>query len=175
MDSHDLENLRSLIRDGRKTEAIAAVRAQESVDLKAALDVVNAIERGAGLVEVSSMLGHTAPAASGSAVSSGIVDPVLLVEVKELLGRRQKIAAIKLWRERTGVGLKDAKEAVEAIERGETPVVFLPTAPSSDASGLEAVKDAMRRGKKIEAIKLYRAATGAGLKEAKDAVESMVF
>jgi ribosomal protein L7/L12 len=31
----------------------------------------------------------------------------------------------------------------------------------------------VQRGKKIEAIKAYRDATGAGLKEAKDAVEAM--
>ena len=35
------------------------------------------------------------------------------------------------------------------------------------------VLDALRRGKKIEAIKEYRAATGAGLKEAKDYVEDV--
>ena len=33
------------------------------------------------------------------------------------------------------------------------------------------VLDALRRGKKIEAIKEYRAVSGAGLKEAKDYVE----
>jgi ribosomal protein L7/L12 len=36
-----------------------------------------------------------------------------------------------------------------------------------------AVVDALRRGKKIDAIKAYRAATGAGLKEAKDYVEEL--
>ena len=35
------------------------------------------------------------------------------------------------------------------------------------------VLDALRRGKKIEAIKAYRAATGAGLQEAKDVVEEV--
>jgi hypothetical protein len=38
---------------------------------------------------------------------------------------------------------------------------------------LEAVREALRRGNKIGAIKLYREATGLGLKEAKDAVEAM--
>jgi hypothetical protein len=37
----------------------------------------------------------------------------------------------------------------------------------------EPVLDALRRGKKIEAIKEYRAATGAGLKDAKDFVEEL--
>lgn len=36
-----------------------------------------------------------------------------------------------------------------------------------------AVLDALRRGKKIEAIKEYRAATGAGLEEAKEYVEEV--
>ena len=35
------------------------------------------------------------------------------------------------------------------------------------------VLDALRRGKKIEAIKEYRLATGAGLKDAKDYVEEV--
>ncbi|HSC30034.1 MAG TPA: ribosomal protein L7/L12 [Vicinamibacterales bacterium] len=35
------------------------------------------------------------------------------------------------------------------------------------------VVDALRRGKKIEAIKEYRAATGAGLKEAREYVEEL--
>ena len=36
-----------------------------------------------------------------------------------------------------------------------------------------AVLDALRRGKTIEAIKEYRAATGVGLKEAKDYVDEL--
>ena len=36
-------------------------------------------------------------------------------EARELLRSGRKIQAIKLWRERTGMGLKEAKEAVEAL------------------------------------------------------------
>ena len=36
-------------------------------------------------------------------------------EIRELAASRGKIHAIKLYRERTGVGLADAKAAVEAI------------------------------------------------------------
>ena len=47
------------------------------------------------------------------------VEPELL----SLLGRGEKIQAIKLYRERTGVGLKEAKDAVEALAQrhGLTP------------------------------------------------------
>ena len=37
-----------------------------------------------------------------------------------------------------------------------------------------AVRDAVANGKKIEAIKLYRDATGASLREAKNAVDRMI-
>jgi len=43
--------------------------------------------------------------------------PDLEEEVHRLMGERRKIEAIKLYRETTGVGLKEAKEAVEAIDR----------------------------------------------------------
>jgi ribosomal protein L7/L12 len=39
-------------------------------------------------------------------------------EIQDLLRRGNKIEAIKLYREQTGLGLKEAKDAVEAIERG---------------------------------------------------------
>ncbi|MBI4671697.1 MAG: hypothetical protein HY741_08535 [Chloroflexi bacterium] len=42
-----------------------------------------------------------------------------LVEIKRLLESGQKIQAIKVYREHFGGGLKDAKDAVEAIARGQ--------------------------------------------------------
>jgi hypothetical protein len=44
-------------------------------------------------------------------------DP-LADEVQALLKQGRKIEAIKLYRERTGAGLKEAKEAVESIGAG---------------------------------------------------------
>jgi ribosomal protein L7/L12 len=38
-------------------------------------------------------------------------------EIRELLAKGQKIQAIRVYRERTGSGLREAKEAVEQIER----------------------------------------------------------
>lgn len=46
-----------------------------------------------------------------------------LKEIKRLIQRGDKIAAIKLYRETFGCGLKEAKDAVENIEAGR-PVVF---------------------------------------------------
>ncbi len=81
-----------------------------------------------------------------------------------------KIAAIKRFRELHGVGLKEAKDAVEAMERGQPwdlpPKTLLREVNDSD------IEAQIRRGALIDAIKLYREKTGVGLKEAKDAVEA---
>jgi len=44
-----------------------------------------------------------------------ILPPDLAAEARALLAAGQKIAAIKLVRDRTGLGLKQAKDAVEAL------------------------------------------------------------
>jgi ribosomal protein L7/L12 len=52
------------------------------------------------------------------------------------------------------------------------PIDFVPIVHSS-ATLPASVEQALRNGNKIEAIKLFREATGVGLKEAKEAVEAM--
>jgi len=94
-----------------------------------------------------------------------------------LMEQNQKIAAVKLYREQTGCGLKEAKDAVEALaagrplaRRSRKSVEILGVDPTS----LEGqVLTLMRDQKKILAIKLYREQTGVGLKQAKDAVEAL--
>lgn len=44
----------------------------------------------------------------------------------------------------------------------------------SDREWIEAVTEALARGQKIEAIKIYREATGKGLKEAKDFIDELI-
>jgi ribosomal protein L7/L12 len=89
-------------------------------------------------------------------------------DVEAVLQSAGKIAAIKLYRERTATGLAEAKSAVEAIERQS------PAPPPPMAGDLEQrVLALLQGGKKIEAIRIYREQTGVGLKEAKDAVEML--
>ena len=47
------------------------------------------------------------------------------------------------------------------------------SAPTPPGAASDQIADLIRRGKKIEAIKVYREQTGVGLKDAKDAVEDM--
>lgn len=88
--------------------------------------------------------------------------------VAEILGGRL-IPAIKLYREATGAGLKEARDAVEAMQ---ADLRATSSGHTSDAER-QSIETDLLAGRKIAAIKTYREATGAGLKEAKDAVEAM--
>ena len=93
----------------------------------------------------------------------------LPADVLEALGQGKPIEAIKRLRAATGLGLKDAKVAIDAYAAG-APVHLPPRAPASPLP--PDVHAALQRGNKIEAIRLLREHTGLGLKEAKDAVEA---
>jgi ribosomal protein L7/L12 len=85
-----------------------------------------------------------------------------------------KLEAIKIVREATGLGLKEAKEAVERYVPGDPP--YRPperASPGSEVIPLAAVA-ALQNGKMIDAVKIVRAAHGRGLKEAKDAVDHYI-
>jgi len=89
--------------------------------------------------------------------------------VVALLRDGRKIEAIKLYRDLTGAGLKEAKDAVESLEREGSA-----SSPRGQSSGEDAdILDLLRAGQKIRAIKLYRDKTGAGLAEAKNAIETL--
>lgn len=108
--------------------------------------------------------------------------PPSMDDVVRYLQADQKISAIKLYRDLTGVGLKEAKDAVEALEaqlsRGEhVDVSALGDARQTaiaEPGSLRDVEREVRAGRNIEATKRYREITGASLKDAKDAVEAMI-
>jgi ribosomal protein L7/L12 len=94
-------------------------------------------------------------------------------QVRELVAKGNKIAAIKLYREITDLGLKEAKDAVEAIASGAPVVTSTPiqSGLQNDMLLEDRIKRLLAERKKIEAVKLYREANHCGLKEAKDAVD----
>lgn len=100
-------------------------------------------------------------------------------ELKSMVLAGDKIGAIKLYRELTGVGLAEAKSAVEQLqtrlrgfESAELALRKAPTGPPAPQSS-SAINEAIFAGKKIVAIKLYREQTNVSLAEAKRAVEQM--
>jgi len=96
-------------------------------------------------------------------------------ELQTLLDNGRLIAAIKLYRERTGAGLAEAKAAVEAFAKGASLQPLRPAASATPiAPDLEdEVVSLLRQNQKIAAIRLYRQRTGAGLKQSKDAIETI--
>ena len=96
------------------------------------------------------------------------VDPL-----RDLVRSGKKIQAIKIYRQRMGVGLKEAKDAIEVLERGESVPVPPAVSKTFAESDVRDFVSLLRQGKTIAAIKLYRDKTGVGLAEAKAAVETL--
>ncbi|MCC6501422.1 MAG: hypothetical protein IT313_14235, partial [Anaerolineales bacterium] len=91
--------------------------------------------------------------------------------IHELIEADQILMAITVYQAATGVSLVEAKQAVEALARNEA---IKPPADvrSYDNPVLESkIRSLLTKGKKIDAVKIYREEYGVGLKEAKDAVE----
>jgi ribosomal protein L7/L12 len=97
------QELAELVRQGRKIEAIKLVREQTGCGLAEAKAAVEKLERGEPLE-------GAAPAAPEAALKE---------EIRTLVLSGRMIDAVKLYRERTGTGLKDAKDAVDAIAAGK--------------------------------------------------------
>jgi len=99
------------------------------------------------------------------------LQPQQAQKIHELIDASQILMAIQVYREATGVGLAEAKQAVEEMMQMEA------TRPPSgmrdmDNPVLESkIKSMLAKGKKIEAVTVYREEYGIGLKEAKDAVD----
>lgn len=93
-------------------------------------------------------------------------------EVVAAIESGMTIEAIKLLRESTGIGLTEAKEAVDAYARrrnlpaaASAPEPSQASDPSRDVPA--GVMEALRNGNKIEAVRLVREKQGLSLRDAK--------
>ena len=106
-------------------------------------------------------------------------------EAVAALQRGSLIEAIKIVRDKTGLDLKSAKEAVERYANGEGATADWqegdwgrgePEGSGMQGNGPAAVPSAaltaLAKGNKVEAVRLTREATGLGLAEAKQLVEN---
>lgn len=94
-------------------------------------------------------------------------------DIYDLIRDGRTIEAIKRYRERYGVGLAEAKSAVEHMRDGQPATNDSQALARREPGDLVSIKDLVLRGNKIQAIKLYREQTGVGLREAKAAIEQM--
>lgn len=146
-------DLAQLVKDGRKIEAIKRYREMTGVGLKEAKDAIEELEAGRMVTFAQNV------------VSRGSTS-VSMAQVQAALEAGNKIEAIKLYREMTGLGLKEAKDAIEAMPTDAFT-------NSNSAPDLSEIRNLIAADKKIEAVKRYREMTGAGLKEAKDMVDAL--
>jgi ribosomal protein L7/L12 len=134
--------------------------------------VLAALGAAVAIVRRGRIEGAVATAASGR-----LAPAQLWAEVDALLGRERKIEAIKLVRERAGLGLREAKDAVDEYQRtGRTPTGAERKADRFD--GVDAdlatrVRRLKRNGRTIEAVKLIRERTGLGLADAKQMYDAL--
>ncbi len=89
-------------------------------------------------------------------------------EVLTLVAQGDYDAAARLLQSRRGVTLDEAAAEIDHLRGDITPI----DAGSAADPITPEIAAAIRAGRKIEAIKLYREAHGVGLKEAKDAVDA---
>ena len=97
-------------------------------------------------------------------------------EVRILLAQGRKIEAVKRVREVTNWGLKASKDFVDALQDNSyaSPAICTSQPAGITAEVLVEVRAYLQQGRKIEAIKRVRGATGWGLKEAKDYIDNLL-
>ena len=100
-----------------------------------------------------------------------------LQTIADLVLAGKNIEAIKTYREITGEGLAEGKDFIDEIARElngveESEHKGVAAGSGLDDEVLEKMKQAIIKGNSILAIKYYREATGAGLKDGKTFVDA---
>ncbi len=149
------EQIELLLKNGRKIEAIKLFRQDTGTTLKKAKYAVEFMQEELQLSDFNQRHNNADEDA----------------ELRQYIQSGKKINAIKRYRELAGVGLKEAKLAVELLEkRDNQPAIHQISAPDTDDAELWSY---IKSGDKIRAIKRYRQLYGTGLKEAKNAIDSL--
>jgi ribosomal protein L7/L12 len=99
-----------------------------------------------------------------------------LDQVRKLVASGRMIDAIKLYRDATGLGLKEAKDAIDRYaDGGSLELAADMAARNAVHAGAQIdgeIKALLEAGRKIDAIKLLRDRSGLDLKTAKDIIDS---
>lgn len=107
-------------------EALSLLTVLEMAELKTALEEKWGVKAAAAVAAVAA-----APAAGGGAAPAAAESTDFQITLEKVPDDK-KIGAIKVVREITGLGLKEAKELVEA-----TPKVLKETAPKAEADDIK--------------------------------------
>ncbi|WP_008311567.1 ribosomal protein L7/L12 [Leptolyngbya sp. PCC 6406] len=104
-------------------------------------------------------------------------DPELQQRLRQVLANQGRIAAIRLVRQKRGLGLKAAKAFVDTLAADAsfppTDITPDPQAEMDTRALVYQVRELLQNQRKIEAIKQVRTQTGWGLKQSKEFVEKI--
>jgi ribosomal protein L7/L12 len=99
--------------------------------------------------------------------------PDQVQQIHEYIHNQQLIHAIKLYRDATGASLAEAKAAVEEMAYNES------TKPPDGVMNYDnpilegRLRSLLAKGRKVDAVKIYREEYGVGLRDAKNAVDRL--
>ena len=93
----DLDDLKA--RVAKLEQAVASLQGQVAAQLAA----------------TSGGVPYGSPTPNDTTAATAVGDPDWMAEVRALTAEGNKIQAIKVYREHTGLGLKESKDAVEAL------------------------------------------------------------
>ncbi len=166
--------IREAVLRGHKIEAIRLYRAQHGVGLAEAKAAIDDFEQTLRTTPGGSSPPPLPPAAPPPLPGSAPAD------IQAALFAGKKIEAIRLYREQHGVGLAEAKAAIDDLEAklragpgSSLSTNFEPGGSPPFDSAQTAIQAALYAGRKIEAIRLYRQAHHLGLAEAKSVIDEM--
>jgi ribosomal protein L7/L12 len=101
--------------------------------------------------------------------------PATRGDIVSMLEQGRRTDAIRMYREQTGTGLREATAAVEALDRVDNvPASRKHVASAGVDTDLKAdLWSLMQNGQKSEAVRFYRQRTGSTLRVARETVEAV--
>lgn len=161
-----LSHIQNLVAQDQKIEAIKQVREWSGLGLAEAKAIVDAFG--------NMNLPLSNPNFSTQTQSSYALTAEQTQQLLGLVAQGHKIEAIKHVREWLGFDLAAAKQFVDTLEQGAQVSQTSTTSNATlSAEHILQIRELIKQGHKIEAIKRVRELTGIGLREAKSFVDSL--
>ncbi len=170
--------LRAMVARGETINAIKMVREMTGLGLKEAKDYVDAMPNVPPIMQVARQRALAASGAAGAgagAAAGGTAPPSasLRSEAAALLTAGQPIEAMKLIRERTGMGLREAQEYVDNLSRSLRAQSTDPRRQLEDPRLRNAVAQLLAAGQGIEAIQLIQRVSGVSIEAARHYIDQV--
>jgi ribosomal protein L7/L12 len=157
--------VRAMAARGETIQAVKMVREMTGLGLKEAKDYVDALPNAPPMMTVARQM-VAAAVGQGSSTS-------MRTDAAALVARGQALDAIKLVRERTGMGLKEAKDYVDELAEAQRRANADPRRPLDDPGLRETVARLLAGGQSNEAMHLIQRASGCSIEAARTYIDQV--